>query len=123
MRILYRILCYIIIPFISGLVLLKVLNGFPVVATCVVKNYTGLDCPGCGGQRAIDSIIKGEFKEAFYYNQLIYFYISIIGYIYVLVIETYVLKNREIMQRFGFSNRFAFIFILLIAGFFIIRNS
>jgi len=99
------------------------LNGFPVVATCVVKNYTGLDCPGCGGQRAIDSIIKGEFKEAFYYNQLIYFYIGIIGYIYVLVIETYVLRNKKVIQRFGFSNRFAFIFILLIVGFFIVRNS
>lgn len=122
MRIFYRILCYIGIPLGIVIALVKGVNKFPVVVTCTIKNYTGLDCPGCGGQRAIDALVQGKFKDAFYYNPLIYFYLGIFIYMYVLLVETYGLKNKRIMQKFGFSTKFALFFILVIFLFFIIRN-
>ncbi|WP_158961264.1 DUF2752 domain-containing protein [Myroides fluvii] len=95
---------------------------FPILVTCTIKDFTGLDCPGCGGQRAIDAIIKGKFIAAFYYNQLIYLYLSVIAYIYVLFVESYLLKNKEFVRQFGFTTKFALLFVLAIILFFVIRN-
>ncbi|WP_413512695.1 DUF2752 domain-containing protein [Myroides odoratus] len=122
MRIFYRILYYLIIPLGIVFAIVKGLNNFPVVVTCTIKEYTGLDCPGCGGQRAVASLLHGKFKEAFYYNPLIYFYLGVFIYIYVLFVETYGLKNKEFMRKLGFSKRFPLFFILVIGLFFIIRN-
>jgi len=122
MRIFYRILLYLILPLGVVVGLSKGLGHFPVLATCSIKSYTGWDCPGCGGQRAIDALLKGNFKEAFFYNQLIYFYVVVLIYIYVLFVEYYLLKNKRLMQRFGFSNAFVLFFIVTISLFFLLRN-
>ncbi|MDM1045317.1 DUF2752 domain-containing protein [Myroides sp. 1354] len=122
MRIFFRILLYAVFPLGILLIVVKGLSSFPVIVNCSIKDYTGWDCPGCGGQRAVDAIVQGKFKDAFYYNQLIYIYLSVIAYIYVLFVEYYLLKNKRFMQRYGFSTRFAFLFIVIIFLFFIIRN-
>lgn len=121
-QIVYRILCYFVLPLGIFIVVKKEFNSFPIIVTCTVKKYTGFDCPGCGGQRAIASVLNGELKQAFYYNQLIYVYLGALAYIYVLFVETYVIKNKIINERYGFSNAFAFYFIGLILLFFIVRN-
>lgn len=122
MRIFYRVLLYVLVPLGTLLIVSKGLNYFPIVVTCSIKEYTGWDCPGCGGQRAFDALVKGKFKEAFLFNPLIYFYLGVLLYMYVLFAESYLLKNKRFMKRFGFSTAFAYIFILLIIFFFIIRN-
>ncbi|MBB1148998.1 DUF2752 domain-containing protein [Myroides sp. NP-2] len=122
MRIFYRILLYVFLPLGLILAFVKGFTSVPAIVTCSIKDYTGLDCPGCGGQRAIDAIVKGELKQAFYYNQLIFVYLGVFAYIYVLFVETYVFKNKTFKQRFGFSNSFAYGFLGLILLFFIIRN-
>ncbi len=35
---------------------------------CLFKLITGLDCPGCGMQRALHAFLQGHFKEAVQYN-------------------------------------------------------
>ena len=35
---------------------------------CPVKLLTGLDCPGCGGQRALHAALHGHFVQALHYN-------------------------------------------------------
>ncbi|MGG5505204.1 MULTISPECIES: DUF2752 domain-containing protein [unclassified Myroides] len=122
MRIVYRILCYLVLPLLVGVLLMKGFNSFPITVTCSIKDYTGLDCPGCGGQRAIDALLKGEWKQAFYYNPLIYVYLGVFIYIYILFVETYLVQNKVFKQRFGFANWFVVGFIGLILLFFIIRN-
>ena len=32
---------------------------------CVYKKYLGMDCPGCGMQRAIIELLKGHIAESF----------------------------------------------------------
>jgi hypothetical protein len=39
---------------------------------CMNKSIFGMDCMGCGTQRALILIIKGEFIEAFYMFPAIY---------------------------------------------------
>lgn len=37
---------------------------------CLFHSLTGLDCPGCGSQRAIHSLLHGHISEAWHYNAL-----------------------------------------------------
>lgn len=39
---------------------------------CPSKYITGFDCPGCGLQRAIHSLLNGNLSNAFNYNQLFF---------------------------------------------------
>ena len=39
---------------------------------CTNKMIFGLECPGCGTQRALALILKGEFADAFYMFPPIY---------------------------------------------------
>ena len=38
---------------------------------CPFHMLTGLDCPGCGSQRAVHSLLHGDVSTAFGYNQLL----------------------------------------------------
>ncbi len=33
--------------------------------SCTFKSYTGVDCPGCGFQRSVLSLFRGDFIESF----------------------------------------------------------
>ena len=39
-------------------------------ATCLVKYFTGVSCPGCGMTRACLSALRFDFESAFYYHPL-----------------------------------------------------
>lgn len=39
---------------------------------CLFLKFTGIPCPGCGGQRSILHILHGEFTEAFLMYPAIY---------------------------------------------------
>jgi len=41
---------------------------FPV---CLFHKLTGLNCPGCGGLRALHHLMHGEVATAFHYNPLL----------------------------------------------------
>ena len=47
---------------------------------CVFHMLTGLECPGCGSQRAIHSLLNGEISKAIHYNLLI---VIIIPYLFI----------------------------------------
>ena len=38
---------------------------------CPVRFFTGLDCPGCGSQRAIHALLHGELYEALGHNAML----------------------------------------------------
>jgi hypothetical protein len=39
---------------------------------CMNKSLFGVECTGCGGQRALSLLIQGQFKDAFYMYPAIY---------------------------------------------------
>lgn len=55
---------------IAGWVVMTVFNptdqGWPF--RCPFKLVTGLQCPGCGGQRALHALTQGHLREAIGYN-------------------------------------------------------
>lgn len=120
--IIIRLFSYVVLPFLVLKTLFIFFQNSKGMLPCSIKDLTGLDCPGCGGQRAISAILKGDFKQAFYYNELIYIYLIVIIYLYIFYIEKYLVKDEQIANRLIVSNKFAFYFLLIIILFMIIRN-
>lgn len=48
---------------------------------CLNKKYLGFECMGCGIQRSISLLFKGEFTEAFYMYPAIYPLIALLGFL------------------------------------------
>ena len=56
--------------------------------TCFIKSHFGLDCPGCGLQRAFIALLKGNVSESIHYHAaLIPFIITITALIIQLNIK------------------------------------
>lgn len=51
---------------------------------CLNKHLFGFDCPGCGIQRSLIHVIKGEFTEAFYLYPAIF---TLIFLLFVILIN------------------------------------
>jgi len=45
------------------------------------KQLFGFDCPGCGMQRSLALILKGEFTDAFFMFPAIYTMIAFFGFV------------------------------------------
>lgn len=39
---------------------------------CLLKLLTGYDCPFCGAQRAVQSLLQGDVSSAFHYNPFLF---------------------------------------------------
>ena len=50
---------------------------------CPIKYVTGVSCAGCGMTRAFMSLLRGQFKLAFYYHPLVYLMPFIMVYFFV----------------------------------------
>lgn len=61
---------------------------------CILLHFTGLQCPGCGGTRAMFSLLHGDVVTSFAMNPLV-----IAGYVAVAIALVGVLLER----RGGFS--------------------
>ena len=51
---------------------------------CPFKLLTGLDCPACGGQRALHSLLNGDLYASFLYNPFLWLmlpYVSLVVYV------------------------------------------
>ncbi|PWN70519.1 hypothetical protein C1631_011165 [Chryseobacterium phosphatilyticum] len=54
--------------------------------TCPSKRFLGVECPGCGAQRAVVLVLEGRFSEAFQmypavYTILLFFFILALSFI------------------------------------------
>lgn len=57
--------------------------------TCFFKAHFGIDCPGCGTQRALISLLKGNFMESLQFHAaLIPFICTILLLIGQLIFKT-----------------------------------
>lgn len=88
---------------------------------CPFKAITGLDCPGCGSQRALHALLHGDFSAAVAYNLL---FVSAIPYVLVgLLFEWFGLKHEFPKCRKLLFGTVAIYFILaIIVLFSIFRN-
>jgi len=88
---------------------------------CLFKTVTGYDCPGCGSQRAIHALLRGDIAGAFHYNA---FMVSCIPLVMLLLVGEYlrvfhpsVIPSSPVLRRLErfFSSR-GFIFFVIAAA-------
>lgn len=54
-----------------------------VFILCVTKNISGIDCPGCGSQRAFHELLHGNFIKAAKLNLTIYFFTPLLLFLFL----------------------------------------
>lgn len=93
-----------------------------IAPKCPVKLLTGLDCPGCGFQRALHASLHAHFVEAIHYNLflLIALPITLIWCLNGIVIENTSIRIKSILLYFNRSLIYFYIFCY--ACWFLIRN-
>ncbi len=88
---------------VTALVLLGVLSCMAIYAAinpessvlfpkCPFHLLTGLECPGCGSQRALHCVLNGHFGQAAHYNILTVLAIPYIGLYAALEFTEYLIR-------------------------------
>ena len=108
---------------VIGLGILFMLNpiDYNWMPRCLVKQFTGLSCPGCGLMRATYSALHGRFAEALAYN---YWLVLTIPYVLALLIEKVMPAGRT-KSRVGhvLGHRYMLgFYIVTFLAWFVIRN-
>lgn len=61
---------------------------------CMNKKLFGVDCPGCGLQRSVIHLFKGEFVAAFEMYPAIYTIITLLGFLLLSRFITFKYSNQ-----------------------------
>ncbi|MEJ7692905.1 DUF2752 domain-containing protein [Daejeonella sp.] len=64
---------------------------------CLFKTLTGWDCPGCGFQRSILSLIKGDIQNSFFLYPATTPILLLI--VWSIIRTRYTVKNSEMVTR------------------------
>ena len=67
---------------------------------CFYKKFLGVECPGCGMQRSIVSLLKGDFNESFAFYPPLLLVLSLITLLAIHLI--FDLKNGAFMLKWTF---------------------
>jgi len=117
-------LIFIITGLLSLVLIYKYFNPIDhaIFPQCPIKHFTGLDCPGCGSQRAIHYLLNGQLRTSFYQNPLLFFlapYLLLGFYLELIPRPT----QRELkLRKIIYSYRAIQILFAVIILFTILRN-
>ncbi len=96
----------------------EVYDFFPA---CPLHKYTGLDCPGCGSQRAIHALLHGDVQAALDYNLLLVISLPFLAVHFFLKLLSYLLQ-RNLHWKIWYKPVVPKIVFLVVIGFWIARN-
>ncbi len=91
------------------------------IPKCPVNMILGIQCPGCGIQRAVHTFLHGYYKESLEYN---YFLIISIPYLGLILISNLGGKGtiKKRLQTIAYNNYIRNTFIFISISWFILRN-
>ena len=61
---------------------------------CLFHELFHLYCPGCGGTRAIDALLQGDFLHSFLYHPFILYVALVFAYYYISAGYTFLIKRN-----------------------------
>lgn len=97
-------------------------GGWNFDSPCTFKSLTGLECPGCGGQRAIHFLLHGQILTAMRYNLFFVIALPFLCLFYIRFVQVYILEQKQFLRSFAFSPYFAYALLIGVILFFILRN-
>lgn len=87
---------------------------------CPFYAITHLQCPGCGGFRMLLSLLRLDFKSAFYYNALLLISLPLLIVIIIRVIAQYIKTGNTALKKH--ENIICIVLIAAFIVFGILRN-
>lgn len=87
---------------------------------CSMKTFLHLYCPGCGGTRAVASLLHFHFIQSLQSNPLVLFMTGITGYYWTKALYMLIKNKGEAHYRINTGPFWAFLAIMII--FFVVRN-
>lgn len=88
-------------------------------AGCVIRSKYHIYCPGCGGTRAIEALLKLKLAESFHYNPLVLlFIVDLLVIVIVKVIE----RRKNNVRYYNIRIMVHSLFLLSVIIFFLYRN-
>ncbi len=111
------------LAFITVLYILTIIDPEKSVwmPKCLFRLLTGLQCPGCGGLRAMHALLHGDVVRALRYN---WFIIYAISYLLLLIFERFFLKGdwQQKIRHFAENTYLVMFFALSCFVWFVVRN-
>lgn len=95
--------------------------AYQLPTDCMFHELFHLYCPGCGGTRAIDALLRGDFLHSFLYHPMVIYIVLTFVYYYIAAGYTFLIKrNGKIYYKIP-------IWVLMVAailliGYFVLRN-
>ncbi len=112
----------ILLPFILlGTILVQHITPNQVPSfPCVLRQFTGLYCPGCGGTRAILAICSGRVLQSLWYHPLVPY---TAGW-YLIFMITHTLERCKVPHVKGLQYRDIYLYIAIgiIIFHFVLKN-
>lgn len=91
------------------------------IPKCPFKMLTGLQCPGCGGQRMAHALLEGHFREAISYN----YYMLLAGPYVLAFIINWLMPDGKVRTKFKVfleDNRLVWTYIITFCIWLVVRN-
>lgn len=109
----------VLIVYFLGEIFSFSLSGIPL--PCLIHSLFGWYCPGCGGTRAVMSLMKGEILQSIIYNPVVPCAAAI--YMYYMVTNTIqLLSNGKIKIGMKYKDIYLWILLFIIILNCIIKN-
>ena len=87
---------------------------------CIFKMLTGLNCPGCGSQRAVHHMLHGNFSQAFFLNPIL---MPALAYALLGAVLPLLFPSRWLeLKRIFFGVKASYASLVIIILFFVWRN-
>lgn len=96
----------------------KEFNFFP---KCPFYVVTGFHCPGCGSQRAFHEILHGNIIAGIQHNLLVILAVLVIAYKFFVFFRNKANPEKS-SRNLLYHNAAPWIILILVVGFWIIRN-
>lgn len=96
-------------------------NLILLVPKCMIREYLGILCPGCGGTTCVSNILKGNLLEAAKANIIIFIailYFRILNIVYI--INTF--KKKKVLKFVYLKEQYVYVWLGMYLIFEIVRN-
>jgi hypothetical protein len=88
---------------------------------CRFLALTGYYCPGCGGTRAVDALLRGQIMTSLHYHPVVLY--AFLGVVIFAISHTLNIVSRKKIPALLFRETFFYVMIGIIAFQWIIKNA
>lgn len=114
--------CAAIVLSIAALALVSAFppSQFNFYPKCMMYQWTGLHCPGCGGTRAVHELSQGRLQDAVRMNALVILFLPIL--MAALVWQYFAYDQKKPFFQLVTGPESAWAIAILVIGFGVLRN-